>query len=276
MTGCSSGIGRALVPALLEAGWEVVATLRRASERGSVFDELAGAHPGRLHVLDLDVTSGASRRAAAVFVREKWGGRLELLVNNAGYGLYGAFEDLTEEELRAQFETNFFGAAALTRELLPAVRSVRGRLIFVSSVCGFAGLPFASAYAASKFALEGLAESLFHELQWLGVSVTLVEPGRFRTEFGENVAWAGSPPGTALREPWLRYRAFRERTSGRAGTGAPLAPLVRAILRAAGARRPPLRIRCGREARWFHWTRRLLGTELAVRLLGHAFRRAIR
>ncbi|HVE11914.1 MAG TPA: SDR family oxidoreductase [Elusimicrobiota bacterium] len=268
ITGCSSGFGRDLAVALAERGWEVWATARDAARRG-VLKEESSTRPG-LRALDLDVTLPAQRAAAAAAVN----GRLDLLVNNAGYGVFGALEDLSEKDLREQFETNFFGAALLTRELLPALRAARGRVVNVSSVVGYCAIPLGSAYCSSKFALEGLSESLYHELAPHGVQVSLVEPGRFRTRFGDNVRWgAGSKePTSAYRAQTDAYARSRERASG---TGVSGGAVVEAVLRLAESRRMPLRVRVGADAKAAYWTRKLLPARLADAILSAAYRRVL-
>jgi NAD(P)-dependent dehydrogenase (short-subunit alcohol dehydrogenase family) len=195
VTGSSTGIGRLAVSELLRRGWSVLATMRRADERRDLFAEELAANPGTLEVMSLDVADAGERAAVAAHVMET--GVLDCLINNAGYGLFGALEDLSEEQLRRQFEVNFFGAALLTRDLLPALRRCGGSVLLVSSVLGRTGFPLTSGYCASKYALEGLGEALYYELQPLGVRVGIVEPGGRRTRFGDNVEWAAGSTASA-------------------------------------------------------------------------------
>ncbi len=269
ITGCSSGFGRLLVPAFLARGWEVVATLRRADERAGLFEAERAQHGARLELASLDVTD-ADARARVV---EAAGGRpLHALVNNAGYGQLGALEDLCDDDLRRQLDTNVLGAAALTRGLLPALRDGRGALVFVSSIMGRAGYPLSSAYCASKFALEGLGEALFHELRPHGVRVHLVEPGAHRTGFGDGARWgAGAVPAYAGQT--RGFRAFLARL--RAGPGNPPDPVVRAIVRACERPSGRLRLPIGRDARFT----RLLGAlpdRLRLWVFARVFARALR
>lgn len=176
ITGASSGFGREIAAAALAAGGRVVATARRpeAIDLGTSDD---------LKVLRLDVTDraqvdGTVAAAAATF------GRLDVVVNNAGYGLLGALEEASEAQLRRIFETNVFGALNVTRASLPYLRQQRsGHLIQMSSVGGQIGTAGFSLYQATKFALEGFSEALADELLPLGIKVTIVEPGDFRTDF---------------------------------------------------------------------------------------------
>lgn len=274
VTGASTGFGKGLVAALLERGWEVVATMRGAAARKELFAEDAAAHPGRLHLLSLDVADAAQRRAAAEWVAGA-GDRLDLLVNNAGYGLFGALEDVSEAQLRRQFEVNFFGAALLTRELLPALRAARGKVLNVSSVLGFTAFPLAGAYCASKFALEGLSDSLAFELEPHGVQVCAVEPGGFRTKFNDNMTWGegSAAPGSPYRRQTDGYARLREKLNAR--RAASPARVVDAMVRLAEARRIPRRLRLGRDAAVLGLIDALLPDEWSRRLLGFVYDRAL-
>ena len=177
ITGCSSGIGLLTARLFVERGWNVVATARRP-EMLMEFEQ----KPQTL-TLALDVTDAASVQAAvdAALVRF---GAIDVLVNNAGYGLFGPMEAATHGELEAQFATNVFGAAAMMRAVLPGMRERRsGTIVNVSSIAGQIDFPFGSAYIASKFALNGLSAGARHELALFGIRVKLIEPGSFRTSF---------------------------------------------------------------------------------------------
>lgn len=179
-----------MVDEFLKRGWCVIATLRNAETRKDIFAEYSSLLTGDanpLMILSLDVANPEEREQVTLWVHQH--GRLDALVNNAGYGLFGALEDLGEDQLRYQMEVNFFGAALLTRSLLPYLRQSHGSVTFISSTFGYLGFPLTSAYCASKFALEGLAESLYYELQPHHVRVALIEPGASRSHFGVNVQW---------------------------------------------------------------------------------------
>lgn len=269
VTGSSSGIGRLAVSELLRRGWAVLATMRRADERRDLFAEELAAHPGALEVLSLDVADPGERAAAVARVMET--GALDCLINNAGYGLFGALEDLSEEQLRRQLEVNFFGAALLTRDLLPALRRSGGSVLLVSSVLGRAGFPLTGAYCASKFALEGLGEALYYELRPLGVRVGIVEPGGRRTRFGDNVEWAEGS-SEVYREVTAGYRALLDKVRGRRGKRSAEA-VVSALVRLAEARTVPLRTRVGGDAAAMT-VAELLPERARTRLFGAMFRRA--
>jgi NAD(P)-dependent dehydrogenase (short-subunit alcohol dehydrogenase family) len=181
ITGCSSGFGRELAKLVLARGWHAVVTAR---DRANVADLARGAEDRAL-TLDLDITDGA-QISAAVQAAEAHFGRIDVLVNNAGYGYQAAIEEGVEAEIRAQFDANVFGLFAMTRAVLPGMRMRRkGHVLNITSVAGFIGFPGSGYYAASKHAVEGWSDALADEGQPLGIKVTCIAPGPFRTH------WAG-------------------------------------------------------------------------------------
>jgi NAD(P)-dependent dehydrogenase (short-subunit alcohol dehydrogenase family) len=206
ITGASSGLGRALAEAALGAGDRVIATARDPQR----LDELTGRYRGQAIAARLDVTDADEARAAvddglAAF------GRLDIVVNNAGYGLFGALEELPADELRREFETNVFGALNVTRAALHQLRRQRsGHIVQISSLEGITPIAAGeAAYAATKFAVEGLAEALAKEIAHLGIKVTIVEPGRFaptspRARSPRRLTAATTP--TASARPWSGSR----------------------------------------------------------------------
>lgn len=177
ITGASSGIGRATAELMAQRGWQVAATSRDPAEPQT------WASAQNITVLQLDVTDEKSIAAAVSSTVERFG-RIDVLVNNAGYGLFGPLEGATAEEVEQQFRTNVFGVIALIRHVMPVMRSHRsGTIINVSSVGGRIASPFASLYHASKFAIEGLSESFRYEASLHGIQVKLVEPAHFKTGF---------------------------------------------------------------------------------------------
>jgi len=181
ITGCSTGLGRALADLIVQRGWRLVATAR---DKASIA-ELESTAPDRVLALSLDVTNAAGIDAAIVAAREKFG-QIDVLVNNAGYGYQSTVEEGEEGEIRAQFDTNVFGLFAMTRAVLPLMREQRsGNIINITSVAGLIGYPGSGYYAASKHAVEGWSDALRAEVLPLGIGVTCVEPGPFRTD------WAG-------------------------------------------------------------------------------------
>ncbi len=189
ITGTSSGLGLVTSIELAARGWWVFATMRNLERRSALDQAVARAGVGaRVEIHRLDVTDTCSMRETVRLVLARTGGRLDAVVQNAGIALCAAaFEDLPQLELRRVMETNFFGALELTRTLLSTFREQRhGRILVLSSSSALAGEPFNSAYCASKFAIEGWAESLAYEVAPFGIEVVLVEPGIYRTEIRNN------------------------------------------------------------------------------------------
>ncbi|MET0374144.1 MAG: oxidoreductase [Rhizorhabdus sp.] len=240
VTGASRGFGREIVLQALEKGHRVVATARNP---GAIAAWLPEDVRERVLPLALDVTD-ARQRAAALSATRSAFGAVDILVNNAGYGYLTAVEEGEDHDIRALFETNFFAAAALIRDVLPDMRTRRsGRIVNISSVGGFVGFPGSGYYAASKFALEGLSESLRAEVSLLGIDILLVEPGPFRTD------WAGSslrqsPTFIADYEPTSGQR--RRQVADTSGTqaGCPLRA-AQIIVDAALSPAPPFRLPLG-------------------------------
>jgi len=182
ITGTSSGLGRAFAQALLEAGFKVVGTVRKP-EAALEFEQLK---PGAAFARTLDVTETPDRLASVVEEIEQNIGPVYALINNAGYGHEGTLEESSMEDLRQQFEVNVFGAVAMMKAVLPHMRARReGRILNVTSMGGLMTMPGLSYYHGSKFALEGISSSLAKEVRPLGIYVTAIEPGMFRTD------WAG-------------------------------------------------------------------------------------
>ncbi|RLP76817.1 SDR family NAD(P)-dependent oxidoreductase [Mycetocola tolaasinivorans] len=242
ISGVSGGLGRSFATAALAAGHTVVGTLRRP-EQVTEFEALA---PGRAHGIVLDVTDTAAI-APAIERVEREVGPITALVNNAGYGVEGAFEETPLETVRQQFEVNVFGVIELTRAVLPFLRSRRaGHVVFITSMGGLRAFPGLTAYNSTKYAVEGLADALRQEVSGFGIHVTSIEPGGFRTN------WAGSsmtrvPRSIAdydtLMDP---IREHRNRASGNqlgnpdsAGT---------ALLKVLDAEVPPAHLMLGSDA----------------------------
>ena len=180
ITGCSTGFGRELVLRVLQRGWNVVVSARNAAQIADIVEN----QPNTLAV-KLDVTDQGQIDAAVAAAVEKFG-RIDVLVNNAGYGYQSSAEEGEEHEIRAMFDANVFGLFALTRAVLPVMRAQkRGHILNITSVAGLIGYPASAYYSASKHAVEGFSDSLRVETAALGIQVTCVEPGPFRTD------WAG-------------------------------------------------------------------------------------
>jgi NAD(P)-dependent dehydrogenase (short-subunit alcohol dehydrogenase family) len=232
ITGASRGFGREWTEAALERGDKVAATARRIE----TLDELVATYGDQFLPLQLDVTNREADFAAVAAAAQHFG-RLDVVINNAGYGHFGTIEELTEQEIRAQLETNVFGALWVTQAALPIMRAQgAGHIIQVSSIGGISAFPTVGAYHASKWALEGFSQALSQEVAGFGIKVTLVEPGGFSTD------WAG--PSAKRSAENAAYDAVREVARNRPTTtnrGNPVATRA-AILKVVDAQNPPLRI----------------------------------
>lgn len=242
ITGCSSGFGRILAELALARGDRVIATARKVEQLA----DLTTDRPGDVLTLALDVTDRASIDAAMAQAEAAFG-RVDVLVNNAGFGLVGAVEELEPGEYRPMFETNLFGLIEVTRAALPLMRRPGGgRIVNFSSVGGFTGRQGFGLYNASKFAVEGLSEALAQEVAPFGIKVIIVEPGAFRTAFlGRSIAM-GATRLAGYEATSGATRDFSEANNG-AQLGDPhkgMAVLMQAIL----AGEPPLRLPLGRDA----------------------------
>lgn len=280
ITGCSSGFGKLLVQQFLERGHTVIATMRRADERRELFSAELEKHPQSLKIHELDVCSSEQRQAMVELIDRDYGGRLDVLVNNAGFGVFGALEEIDEDSFRQQFEVNVFGLTFLTRALLPAIRQSQGSLVFLSSLMGFGGFPLSSAYCASKFAVSGLAESLYYELQPFNVQVILIEPGGHRTDFGKNIQWA-SKPASAAAEEQSAEAPYRKQTQNfqnlfqrlMSGTGTSPEPVARRIVYMVENRSKRLHVPLGTDAITQSWAIRFLPQSIRLWIFGREFRK---
>jgi NAD(P)-dependent dehydrogenase (short-subunit alcohol dehydrogenase family) len=218
ITGASKGIGRLCAERLAAEGWRVFGAAR------------TGAAVENVAMIQMDAVDDASVAAGVARVLEK-AGRLDAVINNAGFSIRGSVEDVSLAEARAIFETNFFGALRVARAAAPALRDSRGVIVNMSSLAGQIGLPFTAHYCASKAALEALSESLRFELRPFGVRVVMVEPGDFKTDINTarriSEATRQGPYATAFDHFLLKRRAFEEKAS----TAEPVAELVAWILK---------------------------------------------
>lgn len=241
ITGVSSGLGQAFAAAALAAGHSVIGTVRRDDD-AAAFNELsARAHPLLLDVTDFDAIPGTVARA------QELAGPVDVLVNNAGYGHEGVLEESSLDAMRKQFDANVFGAVAMIKAVLPGMRVRRaGHIINVTSMGGFITMLGISYYCGSKFALEGISEALGKELKHLGIHVTSLAPGQFRTN------WAGRSMDRAPRsisdydEVMDPIRAARQAKSGKQ-PGDP-EKAAAALLAIVNAKEPPVRLYLGDDA----------------------------
>ena len=242
ITGCSTGFGRELAKLVLARGWRAVVTARNADQ----VKDLAKGHEDRALVLALDVRSRGQIADVVAQATQRFG-RIDALVNNAGYGYLAAIEEGEDAEVRAMFETNVFGLVDMTKAVLPVMRAQRsGLIVNVSSIGGIASFAATGYYHGTKYAVEGISESLAIEVKPLGIGVLIVEPGPFRTN------WAGP----SIKQSATRIDAYdatagerRRQTEARSGNqaGDPVRA-AQAIIDAALSDSPPLRLLLGKAA----------------------------
>jgi NAD(P)-dependent dehydrogenase (short-subunit alcohol dehydrogenase family) len=242
ITGCSTGFGRELAQYTLSLGYPTVVTARNPAQ----VEDIAGGHDDNALVLKLDVTK-PEEVAAAVKAAEERFGRIDVLVNNAGIGYFGSLEESELTEVRKMFDINIWGLMDMTRAVLPVMRKQRsGTVVNISSIGGLRGFPAVGFYNATKFAVEGLSESLSKEVAHLGIKVLIVEPSGFRTD------WAGRSANEAPEtiEDYRPSAGERMRQIRQASGNQPGDPVkaVQAIVKAVEAKDPPLRLLLGKIA----------------------------
>lgn len=241
ITGCSSGIGLDAALTLRARGYLVIATARKE-------EDVAQLQERGLTACQLDVTDSQSISDAIAFSLEHTGGTLDFLFNNGAYGQTGALEDLPTDALRAQFETNVFGQHELTRQVLPIMlQQGHGRIIQCSSVLGFVSMAYRGAYNASKYALEGLSDTLRLELKGTNIDVSLIEPGPINTEFRANalVAFKENIDMDASRHKASYQQQIDRLSSEKSGAAFTLEPIdvTKALIHAIESKKPKIRYR---------------------------------
>ena len=271
VTGSSSGIGLLTAVELARNGYGVVATMRNLANRGRLEEaaQAAGVHD-RLDLRRIDITEFDSLPGGVeAIVRDH--GRIDLLINNAGFSVAGFAEDMTLAELRHQLETNFFGNVAMTKAVLPVLRAQRsGHIITVTSVAGRLGQPMLSAYSASKYALEGWSESLRIETHSLGIRVSLVEPGAYDTDIWERnvvIAKGSLDPASPNKE---RSQRFAEFVKSSAKHRRDAREVARLMVRIAHDPNPKLRYLIGSDAKLQVWLKRIVPWRRYERLVAKA------
>jgi NAD(P)-dependent dehydrogenase (short-subunit alcohol dehydrogenase family) len=243
ITGCSTGFGRLLAQAALERGDQVVATARDPS----TLSDLAKAFPRTARTTALDVTQAGAAEKAVKLTMEAFG-RLDVLVNNAGFGFIGAIEEAAPDEYRPMFETNIIGLLETTRAALPALRKTGagGRIVNISSAAGLKGLQGSGHYNATKFAVEGISEALAQEVAPFGIAVIIVEPGPFRTDFlGRSITLAKKEMPEYAKTAGV-FRTFRADNDGKQ-VGDP-DKAVKLMLKVVDLEKPPLHLPLGARA----------------------------
>ena len=245
VTGSSSGIGLDTSITLAQNGFLTYATMRNL-DKGSIIETAAEKEKIPIRVVELDVTDDRSVSDAIQRIISEIG-KVDVLVNNAGYGLVGAFEDLSMEEIKSQYETNVFGLMRVTQKVLPIMRKQEsGIIVNVSSGAGIFGYPGGSAYVSTKFAVEGLSESISYELESFGIKVVLIEPGFIRTNFANAMILAKK-----AQDPNSPYSAMMQTIQSNSGemakNASPVDSVSSAILKAVTSTRQNLRYLVGKD-----------------------------
>jgi len=265
ITGCSTGIGRCAAEKLKQRGYRVFATARKQEDVAQLIND-------GIESVQLDLANSASIRSAVKLILHKSGGELFALFNNGAYGQTGAVEDLTRDALREQFETNLFGTHELTNLVIPVMRRQGGgRIIQNSSVLGFVALKYRGAYNASKYAMEGLTDTMRMELKGSGIYVSLIEPGPIETHFRKN-AYAAYKRNINTENSY--HKAIYELMEQRLQTEGPVVPftlgpeaVVKKLIQALESKRPKARYYVTLPTYLFGYLKRLLPVNILDRIL---------
>ena len=275
ITGVSSGFGKIATELLLARGHTVLAGLRGGEERlNKIFGaELAKYGSSRLRALDMHMEKPESFNAAIDLVNKEYGGKLDVLVNNAGYALFGALEDQTEEQLRYQMEVNYFGPLLLAKRFLPQLKAAQGRVLNVSSICGLVTFPYYGAYNAAKHALDAHAEAMHYDLKPHGVQVASIEPGGFQTDFV-----AATVYGKSSEDPqspnYKRTINFKRNIAEKNSLGGKPIRVGKLIVKLCEKPKIPLRNLIGIDAQFMFFAKRAFPEGMRVAVEDLVFRKA--
>jgi len=265
ITGATSGFGLLLVKEFLNNGDHVIATGRNLNQRQDILSEERRLYTQRLIELDLDVTSSEQIEKICTAMPKT----LDILINNAGYGLWGALENLDAKEIRLQIETNLMAPIFVTKALLPILRKSKAKVFNISSAFGFVGFPLGSIYCASKFGLEGLTESLAYELSSFGVQFCAVEPGGYRTGFLKNSQWSRKQYGE-YTDAISNFENMQKKIGQRKRYQDPK-EVAQGVLKLSLKEKIPLRIRFGRDSKFTWFLKYLLPTQIFFALTNRVY-----
>lgn len=259
ITGASSGIGKATAEYLASKGFKVYGTSRRVLEEVAI-DLSSGDTKGFFHMIQLDVCSEDSVKKAVNYVVSKEG-HIDILINNAGFGIAGSVEDTSIEEAYSQFDTNFFGMLRMCRAVLPIMRKQKkGLIINISSVAGLISIPFQSMYSASKYSIEAVTEAMRMELKPFGVKVAMVEPGDTKTGFTDKRQYVkAAKEGSPYSEKFKKSISAMEKSETQ-GPGPK--KVVKSITRIIGSKNPPIRVTAGFSYKLIVFLKRFLPSRL--------------
>lgn len=267
ITGCSSGFGLSMAQGFFQDNWKVLAAVRSFGNCGDFIKEkIKNQHPN-FSVIKLDLSVAHDIAAVPSLLQQETGNKLDCLVNNAGFGLVGPLEKLTDAQIRYQMEVNFFGLVSLTQACLPALRHAKGKIINISSVLGFVGSPLYGLYCASKFAVQGFSQSLYYELAPFGVQVALVEPGMHRSKFSSNIIaghreFAGS-------ELYLQQIENLQNFQGRLKNKQinPAEKIANCVIALANKKNMPVRVQVGSDSKFLYYLYKFLPDDWAHAIL---------
>ena len=254
VTGSSSGIGLETAIHLAKNGFKTYATMRNTAKSDTI-KRRSQSENLPIEIIQLDVTDDTSVKNAITSILEKEE-QIDVLVNNAGYGLMGAVEDLSSEEVKSQFDTNVFGVFRTIREVLPIMRKQKsGRIITISSIAGFMGMPIFSAYVSSKFAVEGLTESLRHEVSQFGIHACVIEPGVIKTPIMENAPVAKKSSANPVYSELTQAIEVAMDTMMKNSSSPPIV-VAETVLQAAKSENPETRYTAGEDAKMIQQARK--------------------
>lgn len=269
ITGAGSGFGKLMAEELAEQGAIVIATMRNSDARKKDFKPNEN-----IHYYELDINDKAQREEIVKVISNEFNGKLDVLINNAGYGAYGALEDSDDSFIKDQFETNVYSTAIFTRELLPFLQSAKGKVLFFSSIMGIVSMPLSSLYSSSKFAIEGLAQGLRYELAYMGIQVATICPGRHRTNFGNNIKWATDNVESSNYE--LYYNGLKKMMgSFKTGKEIPASNVSQEVAKIIKRKTIPSRIIIGKDAKALYMLHKILPQEFFMKLTSALYRKGL-
>lgn len=271
ITGAGSGFGKLMAEEFASQGTTVIATMRNVEARKLEFS--VDSHKN-IHFYELDINNKSQRDEVINAIKNKFNGELDVLINNAGYGAYGALADSDDNFIGDQFQTNVYSTAIFTRELLPFLEAKKGKVLFFSSIMGIVSMPLSSLYSASKFAVEGLAQGLRYELAYMGIQVATVCPGRHRTNFGNNIKWA-----TTVSEKSnyaLYYSGLKKMmNSFKTGKEIPASNVSKAVVALVNKKSIPSRVIIGSDAKALYLLHKILPQEFFMNLTGKLYKKGL-
>lgn len=263
ITGCSSGFGLAMVNQFLNTGWRVIATARHPENNA----QLQQIQNPALTLFTLDITNIDHRQNLKIFIEQQLNNQLDCLINNAGVGYIGLFEEFDEQQIRHQIDVNLIGLMLITQICLPALRKNKGKIINISSALGFFATPMYSLYVSSKYAVEGLSESLYYELAPQNIQVAIIEPGSIKTNFDTSVSFANHKIDDPIYIQQNASLANMRKKLDQHATGTSPDAVATAAVNLANQKIMPLRTQVGSDAKSLYRVRKLLPEGLFLKII---------